>query len=139
MIDVEIFNETKRKYLPSKKIMDVANLIFEEYNIKDAKIRIVFIYDNEIKEINNRFLHHNSPTDVLSFNFEEENLEGEIYISIETAEQQAKEYKVSLTNELLRLLIHGILHLLGYEDNTIKKRKIMHNLEDKYLQKILKH
>ncbi|MBP7214635.1 MAG: rRNA maturation RNase YbeY [Candidatus Kapabacteria bacterium] len=119
--------------------MDVANLIFEEYNIKDAKIRIVFIYDNEIKEINNRFLHHNSPTDVLSFNFEEENLEGEIYISIETAEQQAKEYKVSLTNELLRLLIHGILHLLGYEDNTIKKRKIMHNLEDKYLQKILKH
>ncbi|HOV91531.1 MAG TPA: rRNA maturation RNase YbeY [Candidatus Kapabacteria bacterium] len=139
MIDVEIFNETKRKYLPFKKIMDVANLIFEEYNIKDAKIRIVFIYDNEIKEINNRFLHHNSPTDVLSFNFEEENLEGEIYISIETAEQQAKEYKVSLTNELLRLLIHGILHLLGYEDNTIKKRKIMHNLEDKYLQKILKH
>jgi rRNA maturation RNase YbeY len=139
MIDVEIFNETKRKYLPSKKIMDVANLIFEEYNIKDAKIRIVFIYDNEIKEINNRFLHHNSPTDVLSFNFEEENLEGELYISIETAEQQAKEYKVSLTNELLRLLIHGVLHLLGYEDNTIKKRKIMHNLEDKYLQKILKH
>ncbi|HPD33537.1 MAG TPA: rRNA maturation RNase YbeY [Candidatus Kapabacteria bacterium] len=138
MIDVVVFNETEKKYLPQKKIMDVANLIFDDYHIEDAKIRIIFLYDDDINDINKRFLHHNSPTDVLSFNFEEENLEGEIYISIETAERQAKEYKVSLTNELLRLSIHGILHLLGYEDKTMKNRKIMHNLEDKYLNKILK-
>ncbi|HRS01708.1 MAG TPA: rRNA maturation RNase YbeY [Bacteroidota bacterium] len=137
MIDVVVFNETEKKYLPQKKIMDVANLIFDDYHIEDAKIRIIFLYDDDINDINKRFLHHNSPTDVLSFNFEEENLEGEIYISIETAERQAKEYKVSLTNELLRLSIHGILHLLGYEDKTMKNRKIMHNLEDKYLNKIL--
>ncbi|HRT67294.1 MAG TPA: rRNA maturation RNase YbeY [Bacteroidota bacterium] len=138
MIDVVVFNETEKKYLPQKKIMDVADLIFDDYHIEDAKIRIIFLYDDDINDINKRFLHHNSPTDVLSFNFEEENLEGEIYISIETAERQAKEYKVSLTNELLRLSIHGILHLLGYEDKTMKNRKIMHNLEDKYLNKILK-
>jgi len=138
MIDVVVFNETEKKYLPQKKIIDVADLIFDDYHIEDAKIRIIFLYDDDINDINKRFLHHNSPTDVLSFNFEEENLEGEIYISIETAERQAKEYKVSLTNELLRLSIHGILHLLGYEDKTMKNRKIMHNLEDKYLNTILK-
>ncbi|MCE5304160.1 MAG: rRNA maturation RNase YbeY [Chloroherpetonaceae bacterium] len=133
---INIFNSTEKRYLPLKKIEDIANEIFKEYQINNANLNIIFLSDAEIQKINKQFLDHNYTTDVISFNFDEKDLEGEVYISIDTAERQAIEYKVSLTNEVLRLTAHGILHLLGYEDDTVDKKEKMHNLEEKFLQKI---
>lgn len=131
---IQIFNNTSQKFLPLKKIQAIAAKILEDYHIKDSEISIIFLTDTEIQKINSQYLNHNYATDVISFNFEEENLEGEIYISVDTARIQAQEYKVSLTNEVLRLSIHGIMHLLGYEDDSIDKKEKMHNLEEKYLE-----
>jgi len=135
---IHIFNSTEKRYLPLKKIKAVADKILEDYKILDSKISIIFLNDFEIQKINAQFLNHDFTTDVISFNYNEEQLEGEIYISVDTAELQAKEYKVSLTNEVLRLSIHGILHLLGYEDHTVENKEKMHNLEEKYLTIILR-
>lgn len=135
---IHIFNTTEKRYLPLKKIKAVADKILEDYKIIDSEISIIFLNDFEIQKINAQFLNHDFTTDVISFNYNEEQLEGEIYISVDTAELQAKEYKVSLTNEVLRLSIHGILHLLGYEDHTVENKEKMHNLEEKYLTIILR-
>ena len=74
------------------------------------------------------------PTDIITFPLEDEVLDGELYISLDTAARQAKEYGVSLTNELMRLVAHGTLHLVGYDDATDQQRKEMSRLEDNYIQ-----
>ena len=136
--NIQIYNTTETKFLPLKKIKTVLGVILEDYKIKDSEINIIFLSDYDIQKINAQFLNHDYTTDVISFNFYEEDLEGEIYISVDTARLQSQEYKVSLTNEVLRLSIHGVMHLLGYEDDSTDKKEKMHNLEEKYLEIILR-
>ena len=103
--------------------------------IKRANVSIIFVDDKFILDLNKKYLKHNYTTDVISFNLEENSdLKGEIYISADTAEKNAGLYKVSLTNELIRLAIHGTLHLTGYEDDDESNRKQMTDLENKYLK-----
>lgn len=77
-------------------------------------ININFIDDHSMKKLNRKFRKKDKTTDVLSFNLNEGGLLGEVYISLPQAKRQAKEYNCSLTVEILRLIEHGILHLLGY-------------------------
>ena len=132
-IDINIYNESFEGKLPKKKISDAVMRVFAAENVSDAKIDIVLCNDNYIHSINKEFLSHDYATDVITFNLDEEILTGEIYISYETATIQAKEYKVSLTNELMRLAVHGALHLLGYDDADDESRQKMHELENKYI------
>lgn len=102
-----------------------------------ATVSIVLCDDRTIHELNIRYLGHDYPTDVLSFPLSEgEPLIGEIIISVETAERNAKRFRQTLEQELLRLAIHGTLHLLGYDDATLKQRKKMRQKERKYLKLI---
>ncbi len=106
---------------------------------KQAAINIIFTDDRGIQELNKTFLHHHYTTDVLSFPLsgeEEQTLEGEIYINIVQARRQAREYHVRTVNEVGRLVVHGVLHLLGYEDGTKGKRARMTKQENHYLGKI---
>lgn len=82
---------------------------------KDCEVSILLTVDEEIKELNRQYRKINKPTDVLSFPMEDGYLLGDIVISMDTAEEQAKEFEVSLEEEASRLLIHGLLHLLGYD------------------------
>lgn len=136
MIKTHIFNDTEYKFIPRKKISELVKNIYTENQIYESNTNIVLLTNAELKKINVEFLNHNYETDVISFIIEELPLETEIYISIEKAEEQAKEYKVSLTNELLRLVAHGVLHTLGHEDNTEKLKQEMHNLENYYIEKL---
>ncbi len=89
---------------------------------------LIFIVtdDREIRKINKEFLKHNYNTDVIAFNYNEGNiLNGEIYISIETVKKNSVNYKVSCTEEFIRVMIHGTLHLCGYDDKSSVERKIM--------------
>ncbi len=100
-------------------------------------INIVLISDEFITQIHEEYLKKKMPTDVISFNLSEDfedYFEGEIYISIDRAQDQANTYNVSLTCELYRLIAHGILHLLGFDDTTEKEREIMKEQEDKILK-----
>ena len=135
---INIFNESGRKTLPRKRIVNTAKKIIADKNFNNvfnnAIINIIFVDNKTIKKINKKYLNHNYATDVISFKLEDEPLEGEIYISVETAMTNAVEYKVSCTEELMRYTIHGILHLLGYEDFSFFEREKMRILEDDYLR-----
>ena len=107
-------------------------------------ISLVLCDDPAIQELNRRFLNHDYPTDVLSFLLSgsdetsegKQRLIGEIIISVETAERNAKRYRQTLESELIRLAIHGTLHLLGYDDATLPQRKKMRQRERWYLKLI---
>jgi probable rRNA maturation factor len=91
----------------------------------------VFVDDRMSRRLNRRFLGHDRPTDVIAFPLgEESNLEGEIYVNLEKARRQARTYHVSSANETARLIIHGTLHLLGYDDRTRGKARRMKARED---------
>jgi rRNA maturation RNase YbeY len=134
MIEINIFNDTERKRLPRKCVAALVEKVLKSNKIKNAGINIVYVSDEKILDINKKFLKHNYVTDVITFDLDEEKkLIGEIYISADTAERQAKDYKVSLKNELKRLAVHGALHLAGYDDSTDKERAKMTELENKFL------
>lgn len=101
---------------------------------KNARISIIFISSRKSRIINRTYLRHDYVTDVVTFCLETSPvLEGEIYVNLDRARQQAGEYQVSVANETARLVIHGCLHLLGYDDATEAQRRVMKRVEDRYL------
>jgi rRNA maturation RNase YbeY len=134
-INVEIFNSSSTSFLPKSKIEKTVSQVFYGEGSKEAAINVIFMDDHEIHELNKKFLGHDCPTDVISFDLSENReIEGEIYIGVDTAREQAKDFRVSLTNELTRLAAHGALHIIGYDDSTKEKRQQMHELENKYIK-----
>jgi rRNA maturation RNase YbeY len=96
-----------------------------------------FCSDEYIIELNNNALKHNYYTDIITFelNFKNENIEGDIYISIDRVRENAKLLKESFVNELHRVIIHGVLHLCGYKDKSSQESKKMREKENYYLNK----
>jgi probable rRNA maturation factor len=93
--------------------------------------------DAAIQYLNFRFLKKDCPTDVISFPIGEEvGLWGEVYVSVDRTREQAKDYGVPPSEELARCVIHGVLHLLGYDDGTARKREEMRGKEEEYLGKV---
>ena len=99
-------------------------------------VSVLFVSDSEIRELNKDYLGHDYSTDVITFplNDEPENLEGEIYVSYETTKNNSLNYNVPHSSEILRVVIHGILHLVGYDDSTDSQKEEMKRKEDHYLQ-----
>ena len=93
---------------------------------------INFISREEIIDINKKFLKHNYYTDIITFNYSGNNniLDGEIFISVEDAEINAKRFNVNFNDEIIRLVIHGFLHLLGYDDKDRNKKIAMKKREN---------
>ncbi len=130
---IEVFNESGIKRLPKLKLAKSVITTLEGEGVKNAEINVVLLNNADIQEMNNHYLSHDYPTDVISFKMEDEPLAGEIYIGAEIALEQAKSYGVSITNELQRLAVHGALHIIGYEDNTKDNKALMSKLEDLYI------
>jgi probable rRNA maturation factor len=117
----------------------ITGWICQELNLEAYSIAVIFISDEEIKELHKKFLGKSIYTDVITFNLgDKDHIEGEIYISLDRAKIQAKKYQVSLINEISRLIIHGCLHLAGYNDCNQEVRVIMKKREDNYLELIQK-
>jgi len=83
-------------------------------------VNVVLCDDDLITELNERFRGRGTATDVLAFPFEEEDFLGEVYVSLDRVQRQAEEYGVSLEDELRRLVVHGLLHLLGYTHEQMR-------------------
>ena len=100
-------------------------------------LNIILVTDERLLEINRTFLHHNYYTDIVTFNYNQEDcISGDLYISIERVAENAKKFRIPVINELLRVMIHGVLHLMGYDDKKKMDRQIMREKEDVYLQSI---
>jgi probable rRNA maturation factor len=134
---IHIFNDTHRTPIPRKKMQHVIENVLRGEKAKEASVSVVIVDDARIHAMNKEFLQHDYPTDIITFPLDDDTIDGEMYISIDTAERQAEEYNVSLTNELMRLAAHGTLHLVGYDDASTEERAQMSLLEDKYIT--LKH
>jgi probable rRNA maturation factor len=115
-----------------KKIIE--KVISEEGKVS-GDLNFIITDDKSLKEINVEFLKHNYFTDVISFdNGTGTVLAGEIYISLETVIENANNYNVSLNQEFIRVMVHGVLHLCGYDDKTAVEKSKMRAREDYWLE-----
>jgi len=131
---VTVVSAHKKYRISNADIVKTVRFVLRAEGVKAGDINIVFVTDPYIRRLNKAYLHHSCTTDVISFRLGEGKVvEGEVYVSLDTARKQAKEYHVTFTNEVKRLVIHGILHLLGYDDRRKKDRETMRCKEDAYL------
>jgi rRNA maturation RNase YbeY len=97
-------------------------------------VSVVFVGSRFIRQINRRFLDHDYVTDVIAFSLRDGvGVDGELYVNLDRARSQARDYGVSFSEETQRLLVHGILHLLGYKDHTPRTKSRMKAREDSIL------
>jgi probable rRNA maturation factor len=100
-----------------------------------GNINFILTSDKELNEINIKYLNADTYTDVVTFTFSEESniISGDVYISIDRVKDNSIRYKVSIQEELRRILIHGTLHLIGYNDLSKNEKRRMTRLENKFL------
>ncbi len=123
--------------LKLKPIRIVIKNILSYMNINNYQLSVLLCDNPLIQELNNKYRNKNIPTDVLSFESKENPYLGDLAISLEKTWEQSLEYHNSFQDELKRLLIHGILHLLGYDHEKSKKdEKIMNDIEKKLFNEI---
>ena len=136
MIDITISNDFNSSLsYNDKNIKHLSELVLTSENFNTAILSIILSNRKYLNTLKKKYFNLDVNTDVIAFNLEDENdcLEGEIYISIDDVKENAKDYENSFNEEFSRVLIHGILHLVGYRDGSKEEKEIMRNLEDKYL------
>ena len=136
MFVTNFFSENKNFKISNKKeIRALLKKICKKENKKISFINCVFCSDNRLLEINKKYLNHTSLTDVVTFDFttSKKTIEGDIYISIDRVKENAKKYKETFKKELLRVIIHGLLHLIGFLDKTKEEKNTMTLKENEYL------
>lgn len=126
--------ETNFKLKNQDQVIDwVIKVINTEFH-KIGEINYIFCNDDYLVEINVKYLNHNTLTDIISFDYSlNKEISGDIFISIDRVKENALLYKVSIKNELHRVMIHGILHFCGYKDKTKEEKVLMRRKEDYYL------
>lgn len=136
MILLEVFNITRCGFLTKRKLEAVVKAVLESFGIIDGELTITFATDEEITPLNRRYRKRNAPTDVLSFAMREgrrlakdSSILGDIVISIGRAKEQAKVFGASFKEEIELYVIHGILHLAGYDDEKPAAEKKMRKKE----------
>ena len=99
-----------------------------------GEITYIFCSDNYLHKINLEHLNHDTFTDIITFNYNvDEIINSDIFISIDRVKDNAETYNITFQNELYRVIIHGVLHLIGYDDKTVSDKKTMRSKEDFYL------
>ncbi|MFO7882840.1 MAG: rRNA maturation RNase YbeY [Kosmotogaceae bacterium] len=137
---IQVINRTKTK-IDINKIVELSNSILSEENLseRNSYVNIVITNDEEITKYNRKFRNKDGPTDVLSFEYglDEETI-GDIVISYETVASQAPEYNNSVQKELYLMIIHGLLHLLGFDhENNENDAKVMFDKQNYYSNKYI--
>lgn len=138
----EIVTNTTKEKVNLKDIENISNLTFKKLGVSNPIFNVVIVDNKRIREINKVYRKKDTETDVISFAFEEVDdvkytdfrFLGEIYISIEKAKTQAKEYGHSLKREICFLTVHGLLHLLGYDHIEESDRVVMRSIEEEILE-----
>ena len=130
-----IFEGTHPIKIKKKEISVYVNKLIENEGYIVDDITIVFCNDDYLLEINRKYLNHDHFTDIITFNYNEgKKISGDLMISLERIRENAELYTKSFENELYRVIFHGILHLIGYDDKDEEMKKIMREKENDYLR-----
>tara|TARA_B100001245_G_C22886729_1_gene426710 strand:+ start:933 stop:1370 length:438 start_codon:yes stop_codon:yes gene_type:complete len=137
MIDINVEIDPDLLGIDEKKSINILKSTLDKELISKAKINLIFAKDEFLNNLKIEYFQKDHLTDVIAFrinDYTDTEVEGEIYISLERAIDNAKKYDEEVSKELARLIIHGTLHLLNYKDNTDDEKFIMTELENKYLK-----
>lgn len=119
----------------SDGIRKTLNRIAQDHKYKIRQIDYVFVDDETLLDINRSSLQHDYYTDIISFDYSEGNeIEGEIYISIDRVNNNAKKFEEEFHVELLRVIFHGMLHYVGYKDKKKDDAEVMRKKENQYIK-----
>ncbi len=137
MIRTSVASPQEKIELPFAQLREASRVVLEGEGVKEAKISLAFVDNETIHGINKRFLEHDEPTDVITFPLSSpgaKKLEGELVIGVEIAIEQARERGHAVDTELCLYVIHGLLHLCGYDDVKPRDAAEMRAKEREYLQ-----
>ena len=142
VMSVEIVRHDAGKGFPTRKLKKIAQKILELVGQHKAELSVALVGNSEMQTLNERYKKKDSSTDVLAFPVEdrlgtEERLLGDVVISVQKAKQQAKQARRSLDEEMMALLIHGVLHLLGYDhERSANEARTMRRLEKRIYRRL---
>lgn len=132
---VEFVYETDFKLEDENEFSDWVNRILDSEKGKCNLLTYVFCDDEFLADINLQYLNHDTFTDIITFDYSNDGgLSGDVFISVERVADNAKTYKVPFSNELKRVMAHGLLHLLGYNDKTENENALMREKEDEKIK-----
>ena len=141
MKQITVYNDYDSKFLyNSESISNLVLYIFKDKKVKLNALSIILTDSISLSKLKKKYFNVNQFTDVIAFNLNNENdcIEGEIYISIDDVKENAKIYSESFENEFKRVIIHGSLHLMGFDDSTEDEKKTMTDLENIFINKFKK-
>lgn len=121
----------------AKRTAEIIDKVIRKERRLSGDLSFIIMKDKSLRAINKEFLEHDYFTDVIAFGYDDGKIvNGEIYISIERVRINSYNYKVSLKNELMRVMVHGTLHLCGYDDKSKTEREVMRKKEDYWIQEM---
>ena len=133
------FDPEQIEFEKLQPLEEVIKTILSDYGYELEYENVILMSDEELLEINKEFLKHDYYTDIITFNYAEEpkKVESELYISLDRVKENANIHNVRMLDELYRVVVHGTLHLVGFEDSTDLLKKEMQVLENKYISAIV--
>jgi probable rRNA maturation factor len=132
---VEI-NCTVKHRLDTTRLKKIAERFWRKYGRSHADLSIAIVGDRAISTLNKKYLGHSGPTDVLAFGLQDEMPAGEIILGFDQIKRQAKVYRQSVEAELTLVMVHGLFHLIGYNDDTPARRQAMADQAQQFITKL---
>jgi probable rRNA maturation factor len=142
-----IANRQRKKKINSRRLREITDALLAELKIMDAELGINLVGAREMALVNETFLQHEGATDVITFDHTEKRgvkggkqkqIHGELFICVDVAVAQAKEFKTDWQSEVVRYVVHGVLHLLGYDDLKPALRRAMKREENRLVRRLEK-
>ena len=137
MSEVLFFNEqcSKPSFFSSRKTKKWLEMVAKNYACELGAISFIFCNDDYLLDVNRKYLNHDYYTDIITFDYREGDiLSGDIFISLNTVRSNAKEFGVTFKDELHRVIVHGVLHLIGFNDESEEDSLVMRENENKCLE-----
>jgi probable rRNA maturation factor len=146
-MNIVIANRQRVKKIDSRRFRQIVGGLLAELNIAEAELGINLVGAHEMTLVNETFLQHEGPTDVITFDHaeieekkaesgERKSLHGELFVCMDEALLQAKKFGVSWQSEVVRYVIHGVLHLLGHDDLRTDLRRTMKREENRLVRRL---
>ena len=144
-MNVVIVNRQRTKKINARRLKQIVEDLFAELEITEAELGIHLVGAKKMAQVNRQFLQHEGSTDVITFDHSSQNFQlptpnfqihGELFICVDDAVTQAKEFKTNWQTEVVRYLVHGVLHLLGYDDLQPDLRRKMKREENRLVRRL---